>query len=94
MLELVAIRKLLELDVLNKIPSKGSISLSDLAKATKVRESLLERLLRLVVGTGFIDQTADLEYEHTKFSNAYRHEPAQATSPSPCKCSLLAFSVH
>lgn len=32
-------------------------------------------MLRLMVGTGFIAQTEDFEYRHTKFSEAYRQSP-------------------
>lgn len=63
------------LGVLEKIPLQGSISLADLSKATNVQDSLLERMLRLLVGTGFIDQTPDYEYVHTKFSAVYLPVP-------------------
>ncbi len=34
-----------------------------------------ERQLRLLVGTGFLDQSSDFEYVHTKFSKAYIQVP-------------------
>ncbi|KIX09480.1 uncharacterized protein Z518_00560 [Rhinocladiella mackenziei CBS 650.93] len=71
MIEVVAIRTLRGLGVFEKIPVEGSISLADLSKATNVQDSLLERMLRLLVGVGFVDQTADYKYGHTKFSKAY-----------------------
>ncbi|KAI1613983.1 S-adenosyl-L-methionine-dependent methyltransferase [Exophiala viscosa] len=74
-LEIVAVRTMLGLGVLKAIPLEGSISLADLSKATNVQDSLLERMLRLLVGTGFIDQTPDYEYVHTKFSRAYIPSP-------------------
>jgi hypothetical protein len=73
--ELWIIRTLRHFDVLNAIPLPGSISLADLAAKTNFQEALLERLLRLVVGTGFLDQTGTYEYKHTKFSDAYRQTP-------------------
>ncbi|KIW20562.1 hypothetical protein PV08_01137 [Exophiala spinifera] len=75
MLEIVAVRTMLSLGVFEKIPQAGSISLADLSAATKVQDSLLERQLRLLVGTGFLDQTPDYEYVHTKFSKAYIQVP-------------------
>ncbi|KAK5226560.1 hypothetical protein LTR47_009017 [Exophiala xenobiotica] len=75
MLEIVALRTMLSLGVLEKIPQEGSISLADLSKATNVQDSLLERMLRMLVGTGFLDQTPEYEYVHTKFSKAYIQVP-------------------
>ncbi len=75
MLEIVALRTMLSLGVLGKIPDEGSISLADLSKATNVQDSLLERMLRMLVGTGFLDQTPEYEYVHTKFSRAYIQVP-------------------
>ncbi|KAK8015764.1 hypothetical protein PG991_008652 [Apiospora marii] len=49
-METAVIRTLLSLNVLQKIPAVGSISLQDLAVATETQPSLLERLLR--VGSG------------------------------------------
>jgi hypothetical protein len=63
------------LGVLDAIPPDGSISLSDLSKATGVQDSLLDRQLRLLVGTKFLEQTPDYQYTHTKFSKAYTQVP-------------------
>lgn len=75
MLEIVAVRTMLSLGVFEKIPQEGSISLADLSAATNVQDSLLERQLRMLVGTGFLDQTPEHEYVHTKFSKAYIQVP-------------------
>ncbi|KAL2753098.1 hypothetical protein ACRALDRAFT_1083559 [Sodiomyces alcalophilus JCM 7366] len=71
--ELIAIRTFMRLKVLDAIPPVGSISLSDLAKNTGVQESLLERMGRVLVVAGFLDQTEEDggDYKHTKFSRAY-----------------------
>ncbi|RMJ09789.1 hypothetical protein BHE90_013890 [Fusarium euwallaceae] len=71
--ELVAIRTFMRLKVLDAIPASGSISLKDLSQATGVQDSLLERMGRVLVASGFLDQTDPDggEYKHTKFSLAY-----------------------
>ncbi|KAF5578811.1 O-methyltransferase B [Fusarium pseudoanthophilum] len=71
--ELVAIRTFMKLKVLDAIPATGSISLQDLSRATGVQDSLLERMGRVLVASGFLDQTEPDggEYKHTKFSLAY-----------------------
>ncbi|KAI8666053.1 Methyltransf-2 domain-containing protein [Fusarium keratoplasticum] len=71
--ELVAIRTFMRLKVLDAIPASGSISLKDLSQATGVQDSLLERMGRVLVASGFLDQTEPDggEYKHTKFSLAY-----------------------
>ncbi|KAF5606360.1 O-methyltransferase B [Fusarium pseudocircinatum] len=63
----------LNLKVLDAIPATGSISLQDLSQATGVQDSLLERMGRVLVASGFLDQTEPDggEYKHTKFSLAY-----------------------
>ncbi|KAH7235223.1 S-adenosyl-L-methionine-dependent methyltransferase [Fusarium solani] len=71
--ELVAIRTFMKLKVLDAIPASGSISLKDLSQATGVQDSLLERMGRVLVASGFLDQTEPDggEYKHSKFSLAY-----------------------
>ncbi|KAI1024669.1 hypothetical protein LB503_007306 [Fusarium chuoi] len=71
--ELVAIRTFMKLKVLDAIPATGSISLQDLSQATGVQDSLLERMGRVLVASGFLGQTEPDggEYKHTKFSLAY-----------------------
>ncbi|KAI1026851.1 hypothetical protein LB505_000785 [Fusarium chuoi] len=71
--ELVAIRTFMKLKVLDAIPATGSISLQDLSQATGVQDSLLERMGRVLVASGFLDRTEPDggEYKHTKFSLAY-----------------------
>ncbi|KAK1757099.1 O-methyltransferase B [Echria macrotheca] len=73
MAELIAIRTFMRLGVLDAIPKTGAISLTDLAKATGAQESLLERMARILVATGFLDQTLPTggAYKHTKFSLSY-----------------------
>jgi hypothetical protein len=70
-MELVAVRTLLDLKVLNHIPSEGSIALKELASKSNTEESLTERLLRMAVSVGFVRQLENLDYAHTKFSYAY-----------------------
>ncbi|KAI8670112.1 Methyltransf-2 domain-containing protein [Fusarium sp. Ph1] len=71
--ELVAIRTFMKFKVLDAVPASGSISLKDLSQATGVQDSLLERMGRVLVASGFLDQTEPDggEYKHTKFSLAY-----------------------
>ncbi|KAI7764424.1 hypothetical protein LZL87_003629 [Fusarium oxysporum] len=71
--ELVAVRTFMKLKVLDAVPATGSISLQDLSQATGVQDSLLERMGRVLVASGFLDQTEPDggEYKHTKFSLAY-----------------------
>ncbi|KAH6900570.1 S-adenosyl-L-methionine-dependent methyltransferase [Thelonectria olida] len=73
MAELIAVRTFMRLKVLDAIPATGSISLDDLSKTTGVQDSLLERMGRILVASGFLDQTEPDggEYKHTKFSLAY-----------------------
>ena len=75
MQEIVSIRTLMSLGVLEKIPVNGSISLAELQKVTGVQESFLERHLRMVVGTKFLEMNANYDYVHTKFSKAYAEVP-------------------
>ncbi|KAK0736604.1 O-methyltransferase-domain-containing protein [Apiosordaria backusii] len=74
MAELIAIRTFIKLGVLDAIPETGSISLEDLSKATGAQESLLERVARILVATGFLLQPSPttLSYAHSKFSLVYR----------------------
>ncbi|KAF4442844.1 hypothetical protein F53441_11634 [Fusarium austroafricanum] len=76
--ELIAVRTFMKLKVLDAIPATGSISLQDLSEATGIQDSLLgpiisERMGRVLVASGFLDQTEPDggEYKHTKFSLAY-----------------------
>ncbi|KAE8391672.1 S-adenosyl-L-methionine-dependent methyltransferase [Aspergillus alliaceus] len=69
-METAVIRTLLSLDVLQTIPTTGSISLQDLAVATETQASLLERLLRVVTRTGFLIRENGT-YRHTHTSLAY-----------------------
>ncbi|KAK3988728.1 S-adenosyl-L-methionine-dependent methyltransferase [Cladorrhinum sp. PSN332] len=73
MAELVAIRTFIKLKILNAIPKTGSISLQDLSDITGAQDSLIERMARILVQTGFLSQPAPtaLSYAHTKFSLSY-----------------------
>ncbi|UNI22032.1 hypothetical protein JDV02_007959 [Purpureocillium takamizusanense] len=73
MAELVAIRTFIKLKVFDAIPRQGAISLQGLSQATGVQESLLERMNRVLVAAGFLEQTQPDggDYLHTKFSQAY-----------------------
>nr|D7PI17.1 RecName: Full=O-methyltransferase gsfC; AltName: Full=Griseofulvin synthesis protein C [Penicillium aethiopicum]ADI24955.1 GsfC [Penicillium aethiopicum] len=69
-METAVIRTLLSLNVLQTIPTTGSITLQSLAVATETQESLLERLLRVVTKTGFIIRENG-GYSHSHTSLAY-----------------------
>lgn len=69
--ELVAIRAILELRVLETIPLQSDINMSDLSRKTGAQSALLERLLRLLVGTRFIQQSEDGSYSHSRMSRGY-----------------------
>lgn len=69
-MEAAVIRTLLSLNALQSIPPTGYISSTDLATATKTQESLLERLLRVVVRTGFLSYQNGA-YCHTATSLEY-----------------------
>ncbi|KIW38277.1 uncharacterized protein PV06_09257 [Exophiala oligosperma] len=94
MLEIVAVRTMLSLGVFEKIPQTGSISLADLSAATNVQDSFLERQLRMLVGTGFLDQTPDYEYVHTKFSKAYIQVPGPGNFFQFMNDECLSTLVH
>ncbi|KAF4587529.1 hypothetical protein GQ602_004222 [Ophiocordyceps camponoti-floridani] len=73
MSEIVNIYAFMKLQVLQAIPEQASISLGKLSQKTGVQESLLERMARSLVMSGFIEQTrrGGGEYRHSKFSRAY-----------------------
>ncbi|KIW70707.1 hypothetical protein PV04_02951 [Phialophora macrospora] len=94
MLEIVSIRTLMSLGVFEKIPLDGSISLAELSQVTGVQNSLLERQLRILVGTKFIDQTPTYEYVHTKFSRAYIQVPGPGNFFQFMNDECLSTLVH
>jgi hypothetical protein len=95
MLEIVSIRTLMSLGVFEKIPLDGSISLAELSKVTGVQDSLLERQLRILVGTKFIDQDpTTYEYVHTKFSRAYIQVPGPGNFFQFMNDECLSTLVH
>ncbi|KIX95069.1 uncharacterized protein Z520_09379 [Fonsecaea multimorphosa CBS 102226] len=94
MLEIVSIRTLMGLGVFEKIPVDGSISLAELSKVTGVQDSLLERQLRLLVGTKFLEQTPDYDYVHTKFSRAYIQVPGPGNFFQFINDECLSTMVH
>ncbi|TVY35408.1 O-methyltransferase [Lachnellula subtilissima] len=73
MAEAVAIRTFIKLKVLEAIPETGSISLQELSEATGAQDSLLERMGRILVAGGFLNQTREDggDYMHTKYSLGY-----------------------
>ena len=71
MVEASTIRTLLSFNALQSIPPNDSASLSDLETKTGAQKSLLERLLRVLVGTGILTMNADDTYSHTASSQAY-----------------------
>lgn len=71
MVEASTIRCLLSFNAIQSIPSPGSISLSELESKTGAQKSLLERLFRVLVGTGFVKKDEDDNYAHTHLSEAY-----------------------
>ncbi|KAK5126225.1 hypothetical protein LTR85_010460 [Meristemomyces frigidus] len=62
-MEVFAARTLMKTGILAKLPGEG------------IQASMLERLLRLLVGTRFINRTPDGQYSHTGFSRAYLASP-------------------
>ena len=73
--ELVAIRTCLHLKALNAIPYPGSASLKEIADSTTASSQLLERLLRMLVCTGFLISPGPRRYAHTKHSHAFTLVP-------------------
>lgn len=73
--ELVAIRTCLHLKAFHAIPFPGSISLDEIADKTSASGALLERLLRMLVCTGFLQSPQAGYYGHTKHSYAYTLMP-------------------
>lgn len=73
--ELVALRTCLHLKALDAIPFPGSATIDDIAKQTSASAALLERLLRMLVCTGFLLSPSTNTYAHTKHSFAYTLVP-------------------
>jgi hypothetical protein len=71
MVQASTIRTLLSFNALQSIPANGSATLTDLESKTGAQKSLLERLLRVLVGTGFLKMNDDNTYSHTTSSQAY-----------------------
>lgn len=71
MYALMSLRTLMQLGVLQRIPSSDKIPVEQLARQSGLQASLLERLLRVLVATQFIDQNEEGEYSHTRLSRAY-----------------------
>lgn len=70
-MELVALRICLQLKALHAIPFPGDASLAEIARTTGATEALLERLLRMLVCSGFLVSPSTHVYSHTKHSYAY-----------------------
>ena len=75
MYALMSLRTMIELGVFQKIPASGVIPVDQLARQSGVQESLLQRLLRVLVVTQFVDQNEQGEYSHTRLSRAYSVAP-------------------
>ena len=72
MADLVCIRTLLSLKVFEHLPVDGEgVSLEELSEKTGVEDKLLERLLRVVVGTGFVKQNSQGRYGGTEVMKGY-----------------------
>jgi len=71
MYALACLRTIMQLGVLQRIPSTGKISLHQLSKQSGVQASLLQRLLRVLVTTMFISVDENGDYSHTRISRAY-----------------------
>ncbi|PSS22714.1 hypothetical protein M430DRAFT_97724 [Amorphotheca resinae ATCC 22711] len=66
-----AVRALLQMGVLAKIPRNGSITAKELASGSGMNEEVLIRLMRVLTATGIIDPVGEDVYAHTRFSLAY-----------------------
>ena len=87
MAELVSVRSLMGMKVFEALPEEEGkvMGLEELSGKTGVEGKLLERLLRVCVGTGFVVQKKlegkegegleDYGYGHSKFSRAYGTYP-------------------
>lgn len=80
MAELVCVRSLLGMKVFEHLPENGGVmGVEELSTKTAVQAKLLERLLRVCVGTGFVVQkkmeNGTYGYGHSKFSRAYGGYP-------------------
>jgi hypothetical protein len=79
MAELVCVRSLLGMGVFEKLPEEGVIGTKELSEKSGVQDKLLDRLMRVCVGTGFVTQkqmeSGEYGYGHTKFSRAYGSYP-------------------
>ncbi|KAF1983630.1 S-adenosyl-L-methionine-dependent methyltransferase [Aulographum hederae CBS 113979] len=63
-----ALTFLLSIGVAEKIPTKGSITAEELAKAVGAEKEMIVRMMRLVCCTGTFEETAQDEYAYTKRS--------------------------
>ncbi|KAK4496887.1 hypothetical protein PRZ48_011336 [Zasmidium cellare] len=72
-MELVAIRTVMRMGVLEVLPKEKetALELGVLAEKSGVQEALLERFLRLLVGTRFIQQDNAGRYWHSHVSKGY-----------------------
>jgi hypothetical protein len=80
MAELVTVRSLMGMKVFEALPDGDEevVGLDELSEKTGVEGKLLERLLRVTVGTGFVVQKkteTGYGYGHSKFSRAYGSYP-------------------
>ncbi|KAF2764292.1 hypothetical protein EJ03DRAFT_33379 [Teratosphaeria nubilosa] len=66
--EALAVENLINMRVIEALPTIGSISLSDLSNITSTHPDVLHRLLQLAIVAGFLHQTRTGEYAHTASS--------------------------
>jgi len=70
-----AIRTSLSFKVFDAMPIDKPISLQDLEKSTGVQAALLDRLLRILAGSGFVQHDEQTKtYAHTALSAGYRSD--------------------
>ena len=68
---LTSLRTVMQLGILQRIPSMGKIPVDQLARQSGVQASLLERLLRVLAATQFLIQDDEGRVSHTRLSRAY-----------------------
>ncbi|KAL3418584.1 O-methyltransferase [Phlyctema vagabunda] len=69
--ETAAVRTMLQMGALEKIPRGGRITAQELAVSINANEEVLVRLLRILTATGILQSAGENIYEHTRFSLAY-----------------------
>lgn len=81
MYTLLSLRTVIDRGILQKIPQTGAVSLQQLAKETGLQLSLLQRLLRVLVHSHFLEQNSRGEIGHTAISRAYAAQESNMLNP-------------